>query len=253
MTKTKHRLIMELLLLVVALILFVQTSFAYFTSKKETGATITSGTVSIMLSEAAVTRDGNGNLVEDTDSARIFGTSDGAVHDYGVVFPGQGIFKDPTISNTGDGPAWIAAKVTITDGSKDVHRVLGFENYDDLDLAGFMTGGLMDEGEHFGTWNGLENVTYSDNFAMLQVPHRAEGRYDVYFFVLAPLARAESVVLFENLYFSGDYDNIQIQEFAELKIDVVAYGVQNQGFASCYEAMLTALPEHFEDFLQPAP
>lgn len=250
---TKKLLLTEVTLLVVAVLLFAQTSYAYFSSQKQAGATITSGSVSVMLSEAAVTRDENGDLVEDRTQPRIFGTAEGTVHDYGMVSPGQRIFKDPTISNTGSNEAWIAAKISISDGAGDIHRVMGMENYDDIDISDFMTGGLLAEEAHFGVWNGLEDVTHNSHFAMLQIPHRAEDRYDFYVFILAPVAKAESVVLFENLYFLLEYSNTDIQEFADLRIDVMAYAVQRYGFGSCYDAMLEALPEHFSDLVQSAP
>ena len=149
--------------------------------------------------------------------------------------------------------AYIAAKMTITDGAGDIHRVIGFENYDDIDLAMLFGGGFFDESAHFGIWNGLEDVTYNDKFAYVQVPHRAEGKYDIYFFILEPLTHAESVMLFDRMSFPTDFTGDQMQEFVNLRVDIYGFGVQTTGFESCYEAMLGALPEHFADFLQSAP
>ena len=253
MKSLKAMLIFEILVLIASIMLFAQATYAYFTATTSAKVTITSGEVKILLSEAAVKRDADGNLIEDTASARIFGSSAGAVHDYGAVHPGMSIYKDPTIQNIGRNDAYVAAKITVTDGAGDIHRVIGFEYFDDIDITMLLGGGVFDEGAHYGTWNGLENVTYNDRFAYVQVPHRAEGKYDIYFFILDPLVYGEAVTLFDSMVFPTDFTGTDMDEFRDLRIDIYGFGVQTYGFASCYEAMLGALPEHFADFVQPAP
>lgn len=251
--KKNKRLILELSILLLSVLMFTQASYAYFSSQSKASATITAGNVSILLSESAVKRDGNGNLVEDTESSKIFGSASGTVHDYGTIFPGQSIYKNPTIENTGTNDAYIAAKMTLTDGDGDIHRIIGFENYDDIDLSIIFGGGLLDESAHFGRWNGIDGVTYNSHFAMLQVPDRAHGEYDIYFFILEPISHAESVVLFDGMYFPSELRSEEMKEFGDLRVDICAFGVQASGFDSCYNAMTKALPEHFEDLVQSAP
>ena len=253
MKKTRIILFAEVIILLFAIVMFTQATFAYFSSEVKTSGTITAGSVEIVLYESAVKRDGMGNLVEDTSSMRIFGTSTGTVHDYGVIFPGQNIFKNPTIQNTGTNDAFIAAKMSITDGDGDIHRAIGFEDYDEIDVTMLFGGGFFDKQAHFGNWNGFENVTYNDDFAILQVPKRSEGKYDFYFFVTKPIAHGESVMLFDNMNFPSEFTNVEMKEFADLRVDIYGFGVQTFGFENSFDAMLGALPEHFSDFSQSAP
>ena len=50
----------------------------------------------------------------------------------------------------------------------------------------------------------------------------------------------EEVVLFEKLIVPAEWDNAQMDQLKRLKITVDAFGVQQYGFASCYDAMTTA-------------
>ena len=101
----KKWFLIETIILLLAILLFAQATYAYFSSTNKSSATITSGNVSILLSEAAVKKDGAGNLVADPQQSRIFGSTTGTLHDYGIVYPGQLIHKDPTIQNTGTNAA----------------------------------------------------------------------------------------------------------------------------------------------------
>lgn len=242
----KKSLFIHALLLGVSLILFASTTYAYFTSHKQSTGTITAGNVSIALSEAAVVADSGGNLVEDTSSPRIFGGTEEVFRDYGKIYPGQSIYKDPTILNTGTENAFIAAKVIITDGDGDIHRVMGFPGYDDIDITWLIGGGLLGETAHFGTWNGIENVTYNDKFAMIQIPDRQEGRYEFCIFMLSPFEQGEDVTVFEQMAIPPEWTSEQMKELVDIKITVKAYGVQVFGFESCFEAMTKAFPGHFD-------
>ena len=62
---TKKWLLIETVILLLSILLFAQATYAYFSSQTKASSTITVGNVSILLSEAAVTRDGSGNLVKD--------------------------------------------------------------------------------------------------------------------------------------------------------------------------------------------
>lgn len=250
MKSTKKLLIAEIVILLLSVFMFVQATLAYFSSEVTTSATITAGSVEILLSESAVKHDSLGNLIEDPDSPKIYGSASGTVHDYGIVFPGQTIFKNPTIRNIGTNDAYIAAKMSITDGDGDIHRVIGFPDFDHIDITMMFGGGLFNESAHFGTWNGLENVTYNDNFAMLQIPDRAHGKYDVYFFILKPLTHDEYVTLFDTMFFIPEFTSEEMIEFSDLRVDIYGFGVQTSGFETCFDAMLGALPDYFSDFSQ---
>ena len=246
MKAIKKILIIDAILLALSIVLFTATTIAYFTSQRKVSATFTSGDVKIALSQAAVISDTNGNLIEDTAQPRVFGSVDGTPYSYGMIFPGQSIYKDPTIKNIGANDAYIAAKITISDGSGDIHRLLGYENSDYIDTDGFISGSLLDEDDlHFGAWNGFENVTHNEHFAMLQVPDVRAGEYHLYFFILSPMTQDEEVELFDTLHFYEEWTGEDMKELRDLRIDVVAFGVQTFGFSSCLEAMSCAFPAHF--------
>lgn len=245
MKSIKAKLIVSNVLLGVLTILLVGVTIAYFTDSRQISNTLTSGNVKIMLSEAAVKPDGAGNLIEDANAPRYFGGIDETSHDYGVIYPGQTIFKDPTIQNTGSNEAWIAAKVTLTDGAGDIHKLMGYEGYHEIDIEMLLSGGLLDESVHVGTWNGIEDVCYNDRYAMVQVSDVAEGKYEFYFFFLSTYEQGQSEMLFNHVNISDEWNNEAMQELRELKIDIRAFASQTQSMESCFDAMTKAFPEYF--------
>lgn len=246
MRKLKIKLIISNVLLLVAIMLLVGATIAYFTDSKKISSTLTSGNVKIMLSEAAVKQDTAGNLVEDNNATRVFGGQDFSIHDYGKIYPGQTIYKDPTIQNTGDNDAWIAAKVTLKDGEGELHKIIGYDNYEGIDIEMLLIGGLLDERVHVGTWNGIENVCYNERYAMVQVPSAAEGEFEFYFFFLETFEQGHSEVLFDTLSIPAYWNNQEMKELVNLEIQIQAFGAQTSGFETCYDAMTNAFPTYFD-------
>lgn len=243
----RFNLITSITLLSIFVIMLVGATIAYFSDTKQNTYTFTSGNVSIALSEAAVIQDASGNFVEDTSSMPIFGGRETTIHDYGKLYPAQYIYKNPTIINTGENAAWIAAKVTLTDGEGDLRNVMGYENSDLVDIRVLLSGGLLDEGVYFGTWNGIEDVCYNDHFAMIQTHHGDEGIYEFFFIMLDPVevGAQNSVLLFDQLTVPYDWDHAEMKELGDLNIKVQAFGVQTQNLDSCFKAMTEAFPDHF--------
>ena len=238
---------------IVALVVIIATagsSIAYFSDNKEINNVFTAGNVYVSLTEAAVKSDGVGNLIEDPDAPRIEGVavdSETKVqNNYGVLFPGKVMYKDPTIANIGDDSAWIAAKIIITDGSGDINRLYGYENSQEIDLRALLSGGVLDQGIYVGDWNGMENVCYNDEHAMVQVANAGNGVYEFFFFFKAELAPGEEFVLFDTMFIDPEFTNEQMREFANLELTVQAFAVQTFGFKDCYTAMCRAFPKHFE-------
>lgn len=248
---TKLKLIAVILALTAVTVAAARGSVAFFTDSKESAGVFTAGNVYIELTEAATKRDSKGNLIADPDAARIAGgeIADGGatvLHNYGVVFPGQTICKDPTITNVGDDRAWIAAKVIIEDGAGDIHRLFQYsEFYDEIDIELLLSGGLLDEMIHVSDWNGYESVCHNDRYAMIQIANHSAGRYEFYFLMLNSFAPDESVMIFDTLSIHPMFGNAEMQEFRDLKVTVQAFAVQTFGFSSCLEAMTEAFPEHF--------
>ncbi len=240
---TKIKLIISNLLLIVTILLLVGTTIAYFTDNKTINNTMTSGNVNIALTEAAVTPGPGGHLVEDTTKPRIIGSADSATHNYGTVYAGQQIFKDPTLHNIGTNDAWMAAKVTLSDGKGDLHQLIGYPGYPDLDIELLLHGGLLEESITVGTWNGIEYVCYNDHYAMVQVP--GQDQWEFYFFLNEALAHEETVLLFDSIQFSPEWDNGEMEQFRDFTIKIQAFGVQAVGFEDCFTAMTQAFPDHF--------
>lgn len=242
----KFNLIMSCVILSVFVLMFLGVTIAYFTDRKQATSTFTSGNVEITLVESAVRLDEYGNYVKDTTKRMSAGKRDlSEVREVGRVYPGTSVYKDPTITNTGDAPEWLAAKVTLTDGKGDLHKVIGYPGYEEIDIERLITGGLLDEPVDVEDWNGIADVCVNDRYAMIQVANTAEGKYEFYFLMLEPVAVGESIMLFDHLVFDQVWNNAQMQEFAELTIDVQAYGVQLHQLADCFTAMTSAFPEHF--------
>ena len=229
----------------------IGTTIALFTDSRTSTGVFTLGNVYIEMTEAAVKYDSAGNLIENTEAARVEAadTTEGglpSIHNYGVVFPGQHIHKDPTVENVGDVNAWVAIKVVIEDGGGDIHRLYKYsDDYDDIDIEGLLSGGLLDEVVHVDDWMGNEFVCFNENYAMVQVSSREDGRYEFYFIMLKQIAPGETVEVFDTLFLNQHFGNNEMLEFKDFKITVQAFAAQTSGFESCYDAMTTAFPEHF--------
>jgi len=228
----------------VSVLLFIGTSFAYFSDTKQVTNTMTVGNVAIELTEAAVKSEG-GNLVEDPSAPRIKGGSDATVRDYGIIYPGISIFKDPTVKNVGNTDAWVAAKITITDGVGEIYKVMGYDGFAGIDMRLILGGGMLEETTYFGPWNGINNVRYNDKYAIVQSADVGQGAYSFYIFFHKAFAPGESEVLFDTFSVPAEWTNAEMQELSELKIHIQAYAVQIFDLENCYEAMTTAFATHF--------
>jgi predicted ribosomally synthesized peptide with SipW-like signal peptide len=241
----KRRIVFNMALSSIVLILFtilyVATTVAYFSDHLKYSNEITAGNVKIELSEAAVKKDPVGHFVKDPDSPRVSKPH----YDYGTIYPSQSIFKDPNIKNVGSEDAWVAFKVTINDGRGDLRKLIGYPGSDHVDIHVFFSGALFSEKVQRDTWNNIPRVIYNDNYAMAQIGYPDADKYEFYIFILKPLAKNEDVTIFDNMYVPEDWTNTEMQELADLKIDVEAFGVQTFNFDSCFTAMKTALPEYF--------
>ncbi|MBQ7879886.1 MAG: hypothetical protein IJ317_04475 [Clostridia bacterium] len=253
MKKFKFFAILAVVCVTVAAV--VGGTLAYFTDSQEMTSVFTSGNVYIELTEAAVKADDRGNLVADTEKDRLSGgaLNSPTVNDYGVLFPGQSVYKDPTVKNVGTSDAWVAMKMIVTDGAGDIHNALGYSGNDSIDVKALLSGGLLSEAQTVQTWNGISGVHVSENYAFLQVPNRAEGRYEFYFFMQKELATNETVTLFDTLKIDETCTNELMKEFVEFKITIQAFAVQTFGFESCFEAMNGAFGSHFADVAKLVP
>ena len=241
----KLKLIISNVLLAVITLLLVGVTIAYFSDTAQISNTLTSGSVKIMLSESAVKKDKFGNLVADNEATKIFGGQDATLNDYGKIHPGQTIYKDPTILNTGTNNAWIAAQITFEDGNGDLQNVMKLENKDGIDIKKLLSGGILEEQAQVGMWNGLEDILFNDHFAMVQIPNASEGEYAFFIFYHATFAQGDTEMLFDTLKIPREWNNEEMQELANLNIKVQAFASQTEGMENCLHAMRTAFPDYF--------
>ena len=245
MSKEKLNLFLCVGCFVMSLILFAGTTFAYFTETKQISTVITAGNVTIELTEAAV-KDDKGHLVEDTSKPRVMGSADATVHNYGKIYPGMTIYKDPTLKNVGEDAAWVGAKITISDGGNGLDKLIGYGSaVPGIDIHGLLSGGLLEESATMGEWNGIEGVRYNENYAIIQKADHATGTYEFYVFILHTLQPNQSVTLFDMFQMPAHWTGADLKDMSQLTIHVQAYGVQLFDMESCFEAMTTAFASEF--------
>ena len=231
-------------------------TMAYFTDKEAQTNTFTAGKVEITLDEAEVKKD-------ETPTSSTYGdliatgkrTSDD--QDYGKLFPGQEIDKDPTIKlKDGSEDAYIAAKITVTSGG-DIHSyqneegewvyILGVEQeYDNINIHVLAKGGLLKPSEMVNGWNGLSMVHKTNSAVVYQVANRETNTYTFYVFILDKVSSTdEPIVLFEKLTIPTAWDNEEMRRFEDFSIDIQAFATQEYGFKDCFTAITTAFKDDF--------
>ena len=253
----KKKILTLCLCIAMLAIAMVGGTMAYFTDTDDAANVFTAGNLKIDLTEAKVDYDSKGNLVQ-VDGRHDVLDDEKELYDYKKIYPGQTIFKDPTIENLGSEDAYFAAKVTITDGNGDIHTytnvkgeeafLLGIsKDYDNIDISKMVSGGLADGefGSSLVLWNGI-NVHESEDCMLYQVPDKANGTYVLYFFVKEPQKTGDKVVLFDTITIPKEWDNEEMAQLAELKIKVEAFATQTYGFEGDYFKAITAsFPEDF--------
>jgi len=251
----KKKLMALCLIVCLLAIAVVGGSLAYFTDKDAVENTFTTGNVAIDLTEAVVEKvedknvDNYGDLVPvDAVNQRkdVNDDSMADVYDYGKLYPGQNIYKDPTIENTGDELAYVAAKIIVTDGAGDINALIGVPGYDNLDITQIAKGGLISEASTQVTgWNGLSMVYETATCVIYQEASKADSEYVFYIFIKKAMDPGASVTLFDTLFINEKWDNAEMDNLKELSIKVEAYATQEYGFKDCFTAITTAFDTAF--------
>lgn len=239
----KKKILAVALAAIMLLVAITGASLAYLTDKDDQVNTFTSGKVDITLDEAEVTLDEDGYIAEVLENR----TSED--QDYGKMYPGQIITKDPTITVTEDSEkAYVAAKVTITvEDAADLQDLIGIEGTDLIDINALASGGLMAEefaakDEH-PLAGGILPVFGNENYSLYQA--KEGDAFVLYIFIENIMAPGEAVTLFDTLTIPTEWTNDEMAVIAELEIAVNAYAVQVQTFDDCFDAMTTAFANDF--------
>ena len=231
------------LALVVALIaIAAMGTLAYFTDTDDATNTFTTGDVAIDLTEAVVEPDEKGNLVATNERQDVLENEEES-YDYGKLYPGQTIDKDPTIEVLGSEDTYVAAKIIVTDGEGDLTKIMGLED-GLLNIQTVVYGGLVKENDTLKEYNGLVPVFGDDTYSVYQQVE-GDGIYVFYVYIEDPMITGETVTIFEKLSIPAEWDNEEMAEMKDLTIKVEAYGTQSFGFDSCFEAMNAAFPGAF--------
>ena len=156
----KKKLLAISVVVIIAITAIASASLAYLTDNASQTNTFTSGNVDIKLDEAKVVLDNDGYISETLEER----TEDD--QDYGKLFPGQVITKDPTITNVGSEKAYVAAKIVVTASGLESLIGTGYEGL--LGINELISGGLVKENDTmkqdhplFGTLPVYGDDTYS--------------------------------------------------------------------------------------------
>lgn len=220
-------------------------TMAYLKDTKAVTNTFTAGNVYIALDEAKVVKDESGNLVD----AGTRTTTPEPYH----LYPGMTVHKDPTIYVEGTEPAYVAAKVTITDTTssaaetKTLHDLIGVPGYDNINIHKLASGGLIKENApQVQNWNGLSMVYETTECVIYQEANKAANTWTLYIFMNGPQAVGTEIELFDTLTIAADWENADMAAINGMEINVEAYAAQANGFADCYTAMTKAFADDFK-------
>lgn len=230
MNKNKiFRIAMAALLVVLSI---AGTSMAYFTDVQEATNVFTAGNVDITLTEAKVAKSATGHIEEVTggDAGRVNAVDFDYGTTYGGLFPGQSIYKDPTITNVGSETAYVGAIVTIknNDANANIATVLTQSA-----ITGFITG-LTESGKVV-------------NYADIKTGDVTTG-YTVYILFNDAVAKTGTAKLFSGIEIPEEWNNAEMANCKGLNIIVKAYATQKAGFTDAEAAIKAAFPTEWTAF-----
>ena len=206
--KKKLTLVVTCIVLVAAMV--IGGTLAYFNDTKTAENTFSVGNVSIKLDETDI---------KNPDGARVTG------NDYGSMYPGRSVTKDPIVHNVGANGAYIRAKVTVTNGINLLAALFQNKTIEEGTLIDAQyIGYLKDLVGEFG--NGWSVVEFSPDFTTGNVTYVFE-----YATILA--AGENTPAIFEKLEIPADYDGKYMGGYInhdEIKMTIVAEAMQAEGF-----------------------
>lgn len=239
---TKKKLIALALCVVILVATILSGTVAYFTDEHTVSNTFTSGDVEITLDEGKVTLDSLNRVTVDTD-VRVSSNQS-----YGTLYPAQSFTKDPKITNVSTEAAYIAAKVVVSDGAGDLTNVISDGN-GGINIEALLSGGLLKDYDVTVDKADVKTALDTNGYAIYQEVNASAGKYTFYFFIKEAVAKNGTVTLFDTFSVPAAWDNEQMVELKELKIDVTAYGVQTFGFDTSLKALEAAFPDDFSGFV----
>ena len=220
----KKRIFVIALVASVLAVSLVGATSAYFTDTRAAVNVFTVGSVDIKFTEW----DANKQQVE------IAGTDD--IIDYGTLYPGRVIQKNPTVTVTSNDSAFVAARIVITNDNAQNGSIPSTANITslitDTNVMEFFSGGRLGDG------NGVtiaKSVNYVSDYVEILVV------------VNSAVSKNGEFLVFENFTIPGSWNNAQMDICNGLEVTVEAYAVQTAGFEgqTAVSAVKTAFPTAF--------
>ena len=199
------------LVLVLVVALSIAGTVAYLQDDDTVINTFTVGNVEILLDEAPVEKDENGQYVANTEVDRI------QANEYETLVPGQTVPKDPMVTNIGANAAWIRVDVTVTD-----YSVFAAVIPTDTDLTNY-----------FGGFNAA-------NWTLVGAPVVDTTANTVtysYYYNSKLVPGANTGALFTSVTVPEGFTAEQFEALGDgFEITLVAHAIQADGFGSAAEA-----------------
>lgn len=221
----------------------VGATIAYFTDQIHSKNVFTAGEVKIRLTEL----DKNGveqNITNET-----------AEIDYGHIYPGRVVEKNSTITVEGTESAYLAAKIVIEDGTKDLNSVISLpgSGTSGTTVDRLFAGGAFGSGLELNTnWLNMGlHVWESAGYAVFYDATVTDG-YVIYILMKDIKAVGSSTRFLDAITFPETWSTAELAQCAELTIGISVFAAQSAGFESCYEAMHASFPTQFallDDYL----
>lgn len=196
---------------------------AYFTDTDEATNVFTVGEVKIELNETNT--DYTGKTVE---------TNAEGAYAFGNLYPGQSYTKIANIKNTGSESAYLAAKITLTSANLDGRFLKNDGSVDEATLREFLVGLVTADAGYVVTFDAVADA---DDTIVVRVVKTAAT------------IKEDNFNLMTSVYVDETWDNEEVADLANLKIQIQAFGVQTVGFAATADktaaevAIAAAFPE----------
>ena len=190
-------------------------TLAYFTDEGDVSNTFTVGSgVSIKVDEAEVQKNDN-----NTWTALATRTEEGV--EYGDVYPGAVLPKDPTLTNTSEASGVYARMVVTIDSAAAWKAACAAHNITDL---GYIFGGYVE-----------------DDWSKASVVENTEADTITYTYEYERvLAAGEKATLFTGVTIPKEFTNAEMTALGDFNIDIQGQAIQADGFATA-DAAFAAL------------
>ncbi len=217
----------------------ISATIAYFTHQIHSENVFTAGEVKIRLTEL------------DKDGVEQNITNETAEIDYGHIYPGRVVKKNSTITVEGTETAYLAVKIVIEDGTRDINSVISLpgSGTSGTTVDQLFGGGAFDSGLVLNeNWLNMGiHVFESAEYAIFYDATVTDG-YVIYILMKDIKAVGSSTRFLDTIMFPEAWSTAELAQCAELKIGISVFAVQSAGFESCYEAIHASFPTQFANF-----